>query len=181
MPVTTTSDFRTWYIDDRIYTTQEVKDYVDNLEFATANHVRTMAIIPSDKVVVVNGLPVIFAELEGGRAAFDTALGAYTENNNYPIHSMHYYADRDHVELEYAHHPCDPKPPNTRHSSSELGTVLSDCFDIWKTEICDAYYKRLQQEASAATFALADGQLVATGITPDPATTSTTDSSDSSY
>ena len=160
--VVTTSDYRTWNVDDRSHTKQELKDYVNSLNFSAADHIRTMAVVPADKVVVVNGLPVIFRELAGGSLTFDTAIGAYTENNNYAIHGLHYYADRDHVEVEYSHHPCDPKPPNTRHTSSEFGTMLSDCFLIWKTAIIERLTEQIAEQA-AQQFNLTDNSMNPTG------------------
>ena len=53
--ITTTSDFRTWWIQDRLHTTAEIKEYVDELDYDTEGHVRVLTVSVPDKVIVVNG------------------------------------------------------------------------------------------------------------------------------
>ena len=107
-------------------------------------------------------MAITCAEDETQEAAFSSAIGAYTENNNYPIHTFHYYPDRDLIEIEYRHHPMDPKPPNTRHASNEFGDVLSDLFGVWRGYQIAKLTNKLAEEAEQE-FNLTDNSIIATG------------------
>lgn len=54
-----------------------------------------------------------------------TALSTHSSSFGGTVAIVQYYGDREKFEIEYDHHPLDPKPNNTVHLSSALAGFVA--------------------------------------------------------
>ena len=146
--VTTSSAYSSWGVKSYEHTYEELKEYVDSLEFNTPE-LRQMTVSPPYKHVVVNGLGGGQETLEFTDEDFDNIVSPYKLNGENEVTIFQYYADRGVVVCEYHTHPLDPVVRNTQHDVGDFGNMFSDLFTLFKT--CEV--QRLEK-------AIADKQVV---------------------
>lgn len=131
--IQTTSNPTTWYVDLSLFSEEEARAYVSSLTFSPSQ-VRTLFVDAILGDIYVNG--IAFRVTDIGflpREEFDETLGSFAERDGNKVSKLSYYSDREMVEAEYFSHPLDPCVPNTRHSSSDFGSLFRDMFDKWQT------------------------------------------------
>ena len=129
--VTTSSAYGSWAVRAYEHTAEEIKEYVENLEFNTPE-LRQMTVSPPYKHVVVNGLGGGQETLEFTDEEFDNIVSPYKMNGENEVTVFQYYADRGIVVCEYHTHPLDPVVMNTKHNVTDFGNMFSDLFNLFK-------------------------------------------------
>lgn len=142
--ITTTNDWKTWRIREDLHTTQELLDYITDLTF-DADHVRKITLNMSTPSCSVNSLSVCTNDFEYSKL-LRNAVGVYGVNRDVPVKNFWYYTDRGKVEVEYDHHPCDPKPNNTLHDVSEFKDMFEKVFEVWQERCCCELQERIDSK-----------------------------------